>query len=172
MPRLLEANIKLRPVGIGETGPLGLYVGGGIACPGGSPTVLLETSEAFAYYGAEPKTYVGVMNINVQSMEPECFTYFTWEMKLWGGIPTESCPTSPPEIQEISRFLGKISTKKVISINRLMAAETKMIGGSFEVPVSMEGEKTVCLSLWGNFNKQALKDELLTDGGYEYEIPW
>jgi hypothetical protein len=124
MPRLLEANIKLRPVGIGETGPLGLYVGGGIACPGGSPTVLLETSEAFAYYGAEPKTYVGVMNINVQSMEPECFTYFTWEMKLWGGIPTESCPTS------------------------------------------------VCLSLWGNFNKQALKDELLTDGGYEYEIPW
>lgn len=172
MPRLLDTNIKLRPLGLGETGPLGIFVGGGIACAAGSPDVLLEMSEAFAYYGAEPKTYVGVMNLNVQSKSPDCFTYFTWEMKLWDGLPGIDCPTTPPELQEVSRFLGEISPTKVISITRLMAAETKMIGGSFEVPASMEGEKTICLSLWGNYNKKALKEELLTDGGYEYEMPW
>ena len=172
MPRLLDTNIRLRPLGVGETGPMGLYVGGGIACPAGSPSVMLETSEAFAYYGTEPKTYVGVMDVNVQSMESACFTYFTWEMKMWAGVPGISCPTSPPEVQEISRFLGEVSATKVISITRLMAAETKMIGGSFEIEPTLEGEKTVCLSLWGNFNKQALKDELLTDGGYQFEMPW
>lgn len=172
MPRLLNTSIKLRPIGMGETGPMGLYVGGGVACPEGAPGVLLEMSEAFAYYGSEPKTYIGVMGVNVQSLSATCFTYFTWEMSMWAGVPGTTCPTTPPEIKGISRFLGKISATKVISISRLMAAETKMLGGSFEIPQTMEGEKTVCLSLWGNFNKQALKDELLADGGYEFEIPW
>ena len=172
MPRLLEANIRLRPLGVGETGPLGLYVGGGIACPDGSPDVLLEMGEAFAYYGTTPKTYVGVMGINVQSLSATCFTYFTWEMKMWAGIPSTTCPTSPPEKQEISRFFGRVAPTKTISISRLMAAETKMIGGSFEIPPTMEGEKTICLSLWGNYDKDVLKAELLTDGGYEFEMPW
>lgn len=172
MPRMLDANIRLRPIGVGETGPMGLYVGGGISCPPGSPDVLLDTSTAFAYYGTSPKTYVGVMDINVQNLSPTCFTYFTWEMKLWAGVPGTSCPTGTPEAQEISRFFGEVSPTKVISITRLMAAETKMIGGSFEVPQSMEGQKTICLSLWGNFDKDELKNELLTDGGYQFEIPW
>ena len=174
MPRLLDTNIRLRPLGVAETGPMGLYVGGGISCPPGSPNVLINTSEAFAYYGTSPKTYVGVMDINIQSLEPKCFTYFTWEMKLWAGVPApgSTCPTSAPERQEISRFFGEMNPTKPISIKRYRAAETMMLGGSFEVPAAMEGEKTICLSLWGNFDKDALKDELLTDGGYEFEIPW
>lgn len=172
MPKLLNANIKLRPVGISETGPLDIYVGGGKACPAGSPDVSLELGEAFAYFKAEPITYVGVMDIWVQSLSPECFTYFTWEMKLWDGKAGTTCPTFAPELQEISRFLGEISSTKVISVTRLNAAENKMVGGSFEVPITMEGNKTICLSLWGNYNKQALIDELLADGGYVEEIPW
>lgn len=172
MPRLRDEVIRLRPLSQTETGPLGLYVGGGTSCPAGSPNVTLEMAEAFAYYKAEPKTYVGVMNLFVQNLSPTCFTYFTWEMKLWDGIPGTSCPTTSPELREISRFLGDISPTKVISITRLNAAENKMIGGSFEVPATMEGEKTICLSLWGNFSKQALIDELLADGGYQEELPW
>ena len=172
MPKLSEGHIRLRPMDVDETGPMGLYVGGGVACPPGAPDVSINTTDAFAYYGAEPKTYIGVMGIDVQSMDPTCFTYYTWEMKLWDGIPGASCPAFPPEMQEISRFLGKIAPTKRISITRLMAAENKMIGGSFEVPPTMEGEKTVCLSLWGNKGKQALIDELLADGGYSEEIPW
>lgn len=172
MPRMLDANIRLRPIGISETGPMGLYVGGGISCPPGAPEAGITTTEAFAYYGTSPKTYVGVMGILVQSLEPACFTYFTWEMKLWAGVPGTSCPTGTPELQEISRFFGEVNPTKPISISRLMAAETKMLGGSFEVPAAMEGEKTICLSLWGNKDKQALIDELLTDGGYQEEIPW
>lgn len=172
MPKLLDANIKIRPLGVGETGPIGLYVGGGKACPAGAPNVQLDIGEAFAYYKAEPITYVGVMNLFVQSLSPECFTYFTWEMKLWDGLPGASCPTTSPELQEVSRFLGDLSPTKIISITRLNAAENKMIGCSFEVPASMEGEKVLCLSLWGNFNRQALLDELLNDGGYAEEVPW
>ena len=172
MPKLPNTNIKIRPVGVGDTGPLGVYVGGGKPCPAGSPSVTLELSGAFAYFKAEPVTYVGVMDIWVQNLSPECYTYFTWEMKLWDGEAGTECPTTQPELQEISRFLGKVSDTKKISITRLNASENKMIAGSFEVPETMEGEKTVCLSLWGNFNKQALIDELLTDGGYEEEIPW
>jgi len=172
MPRLTGETIRLRPLSSEETLPLGLYVGGGKACPAGSPNVTLEMSEAFAYFKAEPLTYIGVMNIFVQNLSAECFTYFAWEMKLWDGVAGETCPTSPPERQEISRFIGDISPMKIISISRLNAAENKMLGSSFEVPPTMEGDKTICLYLWGNYNKQALIDELLTDGGYQYEIPW
>ena len=172
MPKLRDEMIRIRPVGVSDTGPLGIYVGGGTSCPAGAPNVTLEMGEAFAYFKAEPKTYVGVMNLFVQNMSPTCFTYFTWEMKMWDGIPGATCPVIAPERQEISRFLGKVSATKTISITRLNAAEDKMIGGSFEIPETLEGEKTICLSLWGNFSKQALVDELLTDGGYDYEMPW
>ena len=172
MPKLRDELIRLRPVGVSETGPLDIYVGGGKACPAGSPNVVLDTTEAFAYFKAEPKTYVGVMGLWVQNLSNECFTYFTWEMKMWNGKPETDCPSIPPEMQEISRFLGKVSPTKVISVTRLNAAENKMIGASFEIPSTMEGEKTICLSLWGNYNKQALIDELLADGGYAEEMPW
>lgn len=172
MPRIRTETIRLRPITMLDTGPLDIYVGGGIACPAGSPDVMLEMGEAFAYFKAEPVTYVGVMDLFVQNLSAECFTYFTWEMRLWDGKAGTTCPTTTPERQQISRFLGKISDKKVISITRLNAAENKMIGGSFEIPPTLEGNKTICLSLWGNFNKQALLDELLTDAGYEEEIPW
>ena len=172
MPKLRSEIIRLRPITQHDTGPLDLYVGGGISCPAGSPDVTLDMTDAFAYYKAQPKTYIGVMDIWVQSLHAECFTYFTWEMSLWDGKAGTTCPTSAPELREISRFLGKISPTKVVSITRLRAAENKMIGGSFEIPPTMEGDKTICLSLWGNYDKQALIDELLTDGGYAEEEPW
>lgn len=153
------------------TPPFKVYVGGGISCDPGAPSVTLDTSEAFAYFKAQPVTYVGVMDILVHNLHNECFSYFAWEMRLWDGYGYTECPQTTPELQEISRFLGEISDKKVISITRTNASENKMIGGSFEVPSWMEGEKTICLSLWGNFSKDALIDELEA-AGYAKEIPW
>lgn len=172
MPRLRSETIRIKPIEATDSGPFDIYVGGGIACTAGSPNVSLEVGDAFAYFKAEPKTYVGVMDIYVQSLESECFTYFTWEMRMWDGKAGTTCPTSAPERQEISRFLGEISPTKIISTSRLRAAENKMVGGSFEIPPTLEGDKTICLSLWGNFNRQALIDELLADGGYAEEIQW
>jgi hypothetical protein len=171
MPKIRDELIRLRPVGVSETGPLDIYVGGGKACPAGSPNVGLDTTNAFAYFKAEPKTYVGVMDIWVQSLSPECFTYYTWEMRMWDGKAGATCPVSAPERTEVSRFLGEINPTKPISITRLNAAEEKMVGGSFEIPPTLEGNKTICLSLWGDYNKQQLLDDLAT-AGYAEEIPW
>lgn len=154
------------------TEPLEVYVGGGISCSPGAPSVNLDTSGAFAYFKATPVTYVGVMDILVHNLSNSCFAYFAWEMRMWDGRAGTTCPITSPERQEISRFLGEISDKKVISVTRTNASENKMIGASFEIPSSLEGVKTICLSLWGNFSKQALLDELLSDGGYAEEIPW
>jgi hypothetical protein len=152
-----------------------VYVGGGISCPAGAPSVTLDTAvqgeEAFAYYKAQPVTYVGVMNIFVHNLHSECFAYFAWEMRMWPGKAGTTCPTTAPEIQEISRFLGEVSDKKVISVKRMNASTIEMIGGSFEIPSHFEGYKTICLSLWGNYSKQALLDELAA-AGYAEEIPW
>lgn len=159
-----------RPV----TGPLQVYVGGGEACDPaveGDPSVTLDTSEAFAYFKAEPVTYVGVMDILVQNLSDRCFAYFAWEMSMWDGVAGETCPITTPERKQITRYLGEVSDKKIISVTRTNASENKMIGGSFEIPATLEGIKTICLSLWGNFNKQALLDELAV-AGYEEEIDW
>lgn len=159
-----------RPV----TGPLQVYVGGGESCDPaveGDPSVTLDTSEAFAYFKAEPITYVGVMDILVQNLSDRCFAYFAWEMSMWDGIAGETCPITIPERKQITRYLGEVSDKKIISVTRTNASENKMIGGSFEIPATLEGIKTICLSLWGNFNKQALLDELAV-AGYEEEIDW
>lgn len=155
-----------------ETPPLQVYVGGGESCPKGSPGVELDTSEAFAYFKADPITYVGVMDILVRNLSDKCFSYFAWEMRMWDGPAGDSCPLTAPERQEISRFLAEVSDTKVISVTRANASEVKMIGASFEIPAHLEGLKTICLSLWGNYSKQALLDELLVDGRYAEEIPW
>jgi len=52
-------------------------------------------------------------------------------------------------------------------LTRLDASETDIIWGSFEVPAGMEGEKTLCLSLWGNFDYEALIAELNAAGYYD-----
>lgn len=153
------------------TGPLEVYVGGGVSCPEGAPSVNLDTTGAFAYFKADPITYVGVMNILVHNLSNQCFAYFAWEMRMWDGPAGTTCPITAPEQQEISRFLGEVSDTKVISVTRTNASENKMIGGSFEIPPTLEGLKTICLSLWGNFSKQALLDELAV-AGYAEEIPW
>lgn len=155
-----------------ETPPMEVYVGGGESCLAGAPEVALDTSEAFAYFKADPITYVGVMNILVQNISNKCFAYFAWEMRMWDGSAGNECPITKPERQEISRFLGEVSDKKVISVTRTNASEIKMIGASFEIPAHLEGLKTICLSLWGNYSKQALLDELLADGHYPEEIDW
>ena len=164
-------QIKLRPLTLNDTGPLDVVVGGGTICPAGSPDIMLEMSEAFAYFSAETVPYIGVMDIFVQNLTT-CYAHFTWEMKMWDGVAGTECPTTTPEIQGISRFLGEFSDKKTISTTMLRGNENKMVAGSFEVLPTTEGDKTVCLSLWGNYSKKALIDELLADGGYAKEIPW
>jgi hypothetical protein len=137
----------------------------------GAPSVNLDTSKAFAYFKATPITYVGVMDIFVHNPSVY-YAYFAWEMRMWAGKAGTTCPTTTPELQTISRFLGEVSDKKVISVKMLGANENAMIGGSFEIPAYFKGTYTLCLSLWGNYDKQALLDELLSDRGYVEEIPW
>jgi len=171
MPKIRTETIKLRPLTQNDTGPLDVVVGGGIQCDPGAPSIQLDMTEAFAYFSADPVPMIGVMDIWIQNLT-ECYSYFTWEMKMWDGVAGTTCPTTAPEIQEISRFLGEISAAKVISVTMLRGDENKMVAGSFGILPTTEGNKTVCLSLWGNHNKKALIDELLADGGYDKEIPW
>lgn len=163
------------PGGTTETPPFEVVIVEGKPCPAGAPDVLLDTSEAFAYFKAEPLLYVGVMKIDVTNRDltgNECYAYFAWEMRMWPGPAGTTCPTDLPAHKTISRFLGEVSATKVISVKLLGANEKAMIGGSFEIPTHFRGKYTLCLTLWGNFNKQALLDELLSERGYEEEIPW
>lgn len=153
------------------TGPFDVWVGGGISCPAGAPTVTLDTTEAFAYFKATPAIYVGVMNIMVNHIHNDCYAYFAWEMRMWDGAAGAACPTTTPELQEISRFLAKVSPKKVITLKRVDAGATEMVSGSFEIPSHFQGRKTICLSLWGNYSYDALVAELAA-AGYEKEIDW
>ena len=153
------------------TGPFDVWVGGGISCPAGAPTVTLDTTEAFAYFKATPAIYVGVMNIMVNHIHNECYAYFAWEMRMWDGAAGAACPTTTPELQEISRFLAKVSPKKVITLKRVDAGATEMVSGSFEIPSHFQGRKTICLSLWGNYSYDALVAELAA-AGYQKEIDW
>jgi len=156
------------------TRPFEVIIKEGVQCGPGSPSVLLDTSEAFAYFKATPLLYVGVMDILVNNLNTDgrnCWAYFIWEMRMWDGTAGTTCPTGTPEVQEICRFVGEISDKKALSIKMLGASENAMIGGSFEIPANLRGTKTICLSLWGNYDKQALIDELAA-AGYQEEIPW
>lgn len=154
-----------------ETGPFEVYVGGSAACPAGSPTVTLDTTDAFAYFKADPAIYVGVMNIMVKHIHDECYAYFTWEMRMWDGAAGTTCPTTTPEKQEISRFLAKVSPKKVITLKRIDAGATEMVSGSFEIPAHYKGKKTICLSLWGDYSYDELVSDLAAEG-YAKEITW
>ena len=154
---------------ITETGPFEVTVGGSEKCPAGAPTVTLDTSEAFAYFKAEPARYVGVMEIMVKHIHDSCYAYFAWEMRDGSGYAT--CPTTSPEHQEISRFLAKVSPKKVITLKRIDANVTEMVSGSFEIPAHIEGRKTICLSLWGDYDYNKLVSDLAAEG-YEKEIDW
>jgi len=163
------------PGGTTETPPFEVVIVEGKPCPAGAPDVLLDTSEAFAYFKAEPVLYVGVMKIDVTNRDltgNECYAYFAWEMRMWPGAAGATCPITTPAHQTISRFLGEVSAKKVISVKLLGANEKAMIGGSFEIPSHFRGKYTLCLTLWGNFSKQALLDELLSERGYAEELPW
>jgi hypothetical protein len=157
--------------GTTNTGPLEVNIKSGTDCGTGAPTVRLDTSEAFAYFKATPVTYVGVMDIYVQNNSSDCYAYFAWEMRMWPGKPGTRCPTTSPARTEISRFLGEVQDTKTISTKMLGASENAMIGGSFEIPSHYEGVYTICLTLWGNFSKQALLDELANEG-YPEDIAW
>lgn len=157
--------------GTTNTGPLEVNIKSGTDCGTGAPTVRLDTSEAFAYFKATPVTYVGVMDIYVQNNSGDCYAYFAWEMRMWPGKPGTRCPTTSPVRTEISRFLGEVQNTKTISTKMLGAGENAMIGGSFEIPSHYEGVYTICLTLWGNFSKQALLDELAVEG-YPEDIVW
>jgi len=156
------------------TGPFEVTVGGatGTSCESGDPNATLDVSEAYAYYKSEPKAYIGVMGIKVTNHNnDDCYAYFAWEMRMWDGHGYTSCPASTPEIVEISRFLAEVSTTKDITMKKVLANKTDMVGGSFEIPASAEGKKTVCLTLWGNYSYPALVDELAA-AGYAQSIPW
>ena len=151
-----------------ETGPLEVYVGGGSDCAAGAPNVTLDTSGAFAFFKSESYDYIGVGGIDVHNLDTNCRAHFAWEARVWDtpGYGYTTCPTSNPEMQEINRFLVNIGSRP-LSTTMLHAGETDVVWGSFEITPGMEGEKTLCLSLWGNFSKQALIDELNATGYYD-----
>lgn len=168
------AGVAPPPTDKPVTPPFEVVIKAGVQCAPGSPSVLLDTSEAFAYFKGDPLPYVGVMDILVNNLNTDgrgCWAYFIWEMRMWDGPAGTTCPTGTPEVQEICRFLGKVSATKTLSIKMLGSSENAMLGGSFEIPAHIKGTKTICLSLWGNYDKQALIDELAT-AGYAEEIPW
>ena len=141
------------------TGPLEVYVGGGASCDPGAPSVDLDTTNAFAFFKTDPHEYIGVGGIQVHNKSSVCRAYFAWEVRVWDGYGFVTCPTSAPEHQEISRYLAE-ATGRPLSLTRLDASGTEVVWGSFEVPPTMVGEKTICLSLWGNFDRDALIAEL------------
>jgi len=149
-----------------ETGPMEVYIGGGSDCPSNTPSVTIDVSEAYTFFKSEPYEYIGVGGIEVHNESSECKAYFVWEVRVWDGYGYTSCPTTVPELQEITRYLAEVGDKP-ISLTRLYASETAEVWGSFEVPADMEGEKTICLSLWGNFDRDALIAELNVEGYYD-----
>jgi len=148
------------------TGPMEVYVGGGSSCDPGTPSVTIDTSEAFAFFKATPYKYIGVGGIQVYNESSECRAYFAWEARVWDGYGYTTCPLTIPELQEITRYLAEAGSRP-LSLTRLDASETDTVWGSFEVPDSMEGEKTLCLSLWGNYDYEALVNELNAEGYYD-----
>ena len=148
------------------TGPLEVYVGGGDSCDPGSPEVTLDTSEAYAFFKSTPYEYIGVGGIMVHNLHTTCRAYFAWEARIWDGYGYTTCPTTDPIHQEINRFLAEAG-KRPLSLKRLDASGTDEIWGSFEVLPTMEGEYTLCLSLWGNFDYEALIAELNVEGYFD-----
>ena len=146
------------------TEPLEVYVGGGTDCAAGAPAVTLDTRAAFAFFKSDPYNYVGVGGIEVHNKNPTCRAHFAWEMKLWDGYGFVTCPATTPELVEINRYLAAAGGRP-LSTKMLGASETDVVWGSFEVLPTTSGEKTICLSLWGNFDKAALIKEL-NDAGY------
>ena len=148
------------------TGPLEVYVGGGESCDPGSPDVTLDTSGAYAFFKSTPHEYIGVGGILVHNLHTTCRAYFAWEAKIWDGYGYTVCPTTDPIHQEINRFLAEAG-ERPLSLKRLDASGTDEIWGSFETLPTMEGEYTLCLSLWGNFDYAALIAELNNEGYYD-----
>jgi hypothetical protein len=148
------------------TGPLEVYVGGGQSCDPGTPSVTLDTSEAYAFFKSTPHEYIGVGGIMVHNKHNTCRAYFAWEARIWDGYGYTTCPTTDPIHQEINRFLAEAG-KRPLSLKRLDASGTDEIWGSFETLPTMEGEYTLCLSLWGNFDYEALIAELNAEGYFD-----
>lgn len=148
------------------TGPMEVYVGGGSSCPPGAPSVTIDTIDAFAFFKSEAYDYIGVGGIQVHNLDTHCRAYFAWEARVWDGYGYTTCPLTAPEMQEINRYLAEAGGRP-LSLKRLDASGTDVIWGSFEVPPEMEGEKTICLSLWGNFDYDALVAELNAAGYYD-----
>ena len=148
------------------TGPLEVYVGGGQSCDPGTPEVTLDTSGAYAFFKSTPHEYIGVGGIMVHNLHTTCRAYFAWEAKIWDGYGYTTCPITDPIHQEINRFLAEAGSRP-LSLKRLDASGIDEIWGSFETLPTMEGEYTLCLSLWGNFDYAALIAELNAEGYYD-----
>lgn len=161
-----QNGVCVEPSARAETGPMEVYVGGGSSCDPGAPSVTLDTTDAFAFFKSDNYDYIGVGGIQVHNLDTNCRAYFAWEARVWDGYGYTTCPTTAPEMKEINRYLAEAGGRP-LSTTMLGASETDVIWGSFEVPPTMEGEKTICLSLWGNFDKNALIEELNTAGYYD-----
>lgn len=148
------------------TGPMEVYVGGGEDCEAGAPTVTLDVSAAFTFFKSDPYNYIGVGGIEVHNVDTTCRAHFAWEVRVWDGYGFTECPSAEPELKEINRFLAEEGGRP-LSTKMLGASEADVVWGSFEVPATMSGEKTICLSLWGNFDKDALIEELNAEGYYD-----
>jgi hypothetical protein len=145
-----------------ETGPLKVYVGES-DCEPGEPSVELDISGAYTFFKASPYEYIGVGGIEVRNLHSTCHAYFVWETRVWDGYGYTTCPTFAPEMQEISRFLARTGSKP-ITTEKIGSYETEVVWGSFEIIPGMEGEKTICLSLWGNLSRAELLAELGREG--------
>jgi len=148
----------------GETGPFEVEIGEGDACSPGDPPFSLDVSGAYTYSSQAGSTkYVSVGGIEVTNPHSTCFAYYTWVTRLWDGSGYSSCPSSNPQAEDAARFFDDDGTA-TLTRQRIDPRDTEVLFASLEIPSSMTGTKTLCLYLWGNFNKSALTSELKSAG--------
>lgn len=153
------------PSGTHDTGPLEVNIATGTENPGGgAPDIVLDASEAYAFFKATPRKYVGAGGLHVTNLSSEYFIYLAWVMRLWHGPAGNTCPSTTPAVEDVSRYIGSATGSMEMTTIFFDANESDDTFGSFNIPQNYTGKKTMCLTLWGNYSKQALIDELVAEG--------
>lgn len=160
------------PSGTTDTGPLEVNIASGSQHPGaGAPDITLDASGAYAFFKSTPRKYVGAGGLVVTNLSGEYFIYLAWVMRLWHGEAGTTCPTVAPAVEDVSRYLGDVADTMDMSIIFFDSNKRDETFGSFDIPQDYTGKKTMCLTLWGNYDKQALIDELVAEG-YSESVLW
>lgn len=154
------------PGGQGDdtAGPFEVTIGAGSGCPPGDPSIRMDASGGYAFYKATPVNYLGVGGVKITNRDASCYGYFTWVVKVWRGSGFSTCPTSTPVAEDASRYYDGTDNSPPISTQRIDPGDTEEVFGSIRIPTSLTGTVTLCVYLWGNFNKQSLINELKGEG--------